>query len=94
MVGPFISVQRSVFPDESRPLACMHAKSLQLLSDSVQPHGLACEATVCLGSSVHGILQARIPEWVVIPSSRGFSRPRGQTCISYISYIGRHVLYH
>ena len=27
------------------------------------------------GSSVHGILQARIPEWVAISSSRGSSRP-------------------
>ena len=27
-------------------------------------------------SSVHGILQARIPEWVAMPSSRGSSRPR------------------
>ena len=28
------------------------------------------------GSSVHGILQARILEWVAIPFSRGSSRPR------------------
>ena len=28
------------------------------------------------GSSVHGILQARILEWVAMPSSRGSSRPR------------------
>ena len=31
------------------------------------------------GSSVHGILQARILEWVAMPSSRGSSRPRDQT---------------
>ena len=31
------------------------------------------------GSSVHGILQARILEWVAVPFSRGSSRPRGQT---------------
>ena len=31
------------------------------------------------GSSDHGILQARILEWVVMPSSRGSSRPRGGT---------------
>ena len=30
------------------------------------------------GSSVHGILQAKILEWVAISSSRGSSRPRGQ----------------
>ena len=28
------------------------------------------------GSSVHGILQARILEWVMIPFSRGSSQPR------------------
>ena len=31
------------------------------------------------GSSVHGILQARILEWVAIPFSKGYSQPRGQT---------------
>jgi len=31
------------------------------------------------GSSVHGILQARILEWVAMPSSRGSSHPRDQT---------------
>ena len=45
------------------------------------------------GSSVHGILPARILEWVVISSSKGSSRCRDQTCISYISCIGRQVLY-
>ena len=34
------------------------------------------------GSSVHGILQARILEWVAIPFSRGSSRPRDQTQVS------------
>ena len=31
------------------------------------------------GSSVHGILQAKILEWVAIPYSRGSSQPRDQT---------------
>ena len=31
------------------------------------------------GSSVHGILQARTLDWVVVPFSRGSSQPRGQT---------------
>ena len=43
------------------------------------------------GSPVHGILQARILEWVAIPFSRGSSWPMDQTCISC---IGRWVLYH
>ena len=37
------------------------------------------------GSSVHGILQARILEWVVIPFSRGSSWPRGWIQVSYIA---------
>ena len=37
------------------------------------------------GSSIHGILQARILEWVAIPFSRGSSRPRNWTCISCIA---------
>ena len=46
------------------------------------------------GFSVHWILQARILGWVTISSSRGSSRPRDWTHISYISCIGRRVLYH
>ena len=46
------------------------------------------------GSSVHGILRARILEWVTMPSSRGSCWPRFWTHISYVSCIGRWVLYH
>jgi len=37
------------------------------------------------GSSVHGILQARILHWVAIPSSRGSSQLRNQTQVSLIA---------
>ena len=37
------------------------------------------------GSSVHGILQARMLKWVAIPFSRGSSRPRDQTQFSLIA---------
>ena len=43
------------------------------------------------GSSVHGISQARILEWVDIPFSRWSSWPRDQT---HVSCIGRWILYH
>ena len=36
------------------------------------------------GSSVHGILQARILEWVAMPSSSGSPQPRDRTHVSYI----------
>ena len=54
------------------------------------------------GSSAHGILQARILEWVAMPSSRGSSRPRDRTWVSCISCVasrfftaeppGKHVV--
>ena len=43
------------------------------------------------GSSVHGILQARILEWVAISISRGASQPRDWT---WVSYIAGDLLYH
>ena len=38
-----------------------------------------------LGSSVHGILQVRILEWIVIPSSRVSFQPRDRTWVSCIA---------
>ena len=49
-------------------------------SASLQPYGLRPP-----GSSVGGILQARILEWVAMPSFRGSSQPRDQTCVSCTS---------
>ena len=43
-------------------------------------------------SSVHGIFQARILEWVVISYSRGSSWSRDQTDISGVSCIGGGIL--
>ena len=45
------------------------------------------------GSSVHGVLQARILEWVAMPYSWGIFPPNDRTWISYISCIGRWILY-
>ena len=46
---------------------------------------LLCNPMDCCppGSSVYGILQARIVEWVAIPFSRGSSQPRDQTRVSH-----------
>ena len=46
------------------------------------------------GSSVHGILQARMLEWVAMSSSRGPSPPTDRTLVSYISSFGRQILNH
>ena len=55
-----------------------------------------CDTLDCSpqGSSVHGILQARILEWVAISFSRGSSRPRDQTHVSCVSCTGRRIPYH
>ena len=45
------------------------------------------------GSSVHGILQVRILEWVAISSSRGSSEPRDRTRVSCIAG-GRFIVCH
>ena len=51
--------------------------SCSIVSESLQPRD--CSSP---GSSVHGILQARILEWVAKPSSRGSSAPRDRTHVS------------
>ena len=56
--------------------------SHSVMSDSLWPHD--CSPP---GSSVHGILQARILEWVAMPSSRGSSQPRSPTHASCSSSI-------
>ena len=43
------------------------------------------------GPSVHGILQARILEWVAISFSRGSSQPKDQT---HMACTDRQILYH
>ena len=45
------------------------------------------------GSFVHGILQARILEWVAMPSFRGSSYSRDPTHVSGISCIDKRILY-
>ena len=55
-------------------LLCVCAKSLQSCLTLCNP--MDCSPP---GSSVHGILQARILEWVAIPSSTGSSQLRDQT---------------
>ena len=54
--------------------ACVHAKSL--LSCLTLWGPIDCRSP---GSSVFGILQARILEWVAVPHSRGSSQPRDRT---------------
>ena len=54
--------------------------SLSVVSDYLRPVDGSPPS-----SSIHGILQARILEWVAISFSRGSSRPRDQTQVSHIA---------
>ena len=62
--------------------ACMCAQSCLTLCDFMD-----CSPP---GSSVCGILQARVLQWVAVPFSRGSSWARNWTCISCVSCISRH----
>ena len=67
-------------------MRCVRAQACPTLCDPMD-----CSPS---GTSAHGIFQARILEWFAISSSRGSSQPRDRTHISYVSCIGRQVLYH
>ena len=74
--------------EPSGTLLCMGAQELQLYPTLHSP--MNCSLP---GSSVHGILQARILEWVAMFSSRGSSQARHRACISQVFCIGRRVIY-
>ena len=63
---------------------CVHA-----YTQSAQLHPTLCYPVACSppapGSSVHGLLQARILEWIAIFFSRGSSQPRNWTQVSRIA---------
>ena len=63
---------------------------IQSESEVAQSCLTLCDPVECSpsGSSVHGILQARILEWVAISYSRGSSHPRDRTQVSRIA--GKH----
>ena len=68
------NAKRTKYGVKSQSVSCSVA------SDSLWPHGLSPP-----GSSVHGIHQTRILEWVAIPVSRGSSQSRDQIWVSCIA---------
>ena len=90
-----INKQRTKFPanyscllktSHLRVCMCSVAQSCPTLCDPVD-----CSPP---GSPVHGIVHARILEWIAISYFRGSSQLRDRTLISCISCIGRRILYH
>ena len=70
-------------------LPCRPVKSLQSCLTLCDP--MDCSPP---GSSVLLASPGKILEWAAMPSSRGSSRPRDRTRVSYVSSTGRWVLYH
>ena len=71
------------------PTPRVHSNSCESESEVAQSCLTLCDPVDCSppGSSVHGIFQARILEWVAISFSRGSSQPRDQTQVFRI--VGR-----
>ena len=87
---------QGIFPTQELnqgPLLCRQIRyqlSYQKESEVAQLGLTLCDPIDCslLGSSVHGIFQARVLEWVAISFSRGSPQPRDRTQVSRIA--GRH----
>ena len=79
---------RGIESKRSTQCMCLCAKGLQLCPTF-------CDSMDCgpPDSSVHGILQARVGDWVAIAYSGRSSWPRDQTYVSSVSCSGRQVLY-
>ena len=80
-----------------RPFTCISISSCACICAQLLQSCLTlCNPMDCSppGSSVHGILLARILEWVAMPSSRGPSQPKDWTHISCVSCIAGRFLTH
>ena len=68
------------------PTSTYPSEGWQVTVKSLSRVPTLCDPMDCSlpGSSLHGILQARVLEWVAVSFSRGSSRPRDQTRVSCI----------
>ena len=84
MFLPYVTHQWIKYTNIPFPIrACIEGESE---SEFAQSCPTPCDPIDCslLGSSVHGIFQAKVLEWVVIAFSRGSSQPRDRTQVSRI----------
>ena len=87
------SGHRQSFRGDGNILKSDYAVCNRLLCSVAQLCPICCDILDCgpLGSSVHEIPQATIPEWVAISSRKRCSRPTDRT---HVSCIDRWILYH
>ena len=86
------SLLHGIFPTQGSNSGLPHCR--QVLNPLRDQFSLVAQSCLTLGnpmdytppgSSVHGLLQARILEWVAISSSRGSSQPRDRIQVSHIA---------
>ena len=72
---------------KGRSISYSEYRELKVKVSVAQSCPTLCDPTDCSppGSSVHGVSQARILEWVAIPFSRGSSQPKDQTQVFCIT---------
>ena len=72
--------------DSSQPHGLLHAQLTESESEVAQSCPTLCDPMYCSlsGSSVHGIFQAIVLEWIAISFSSGSFRPRDRTQVSSI----------
>ena len=92
-------MQRLIFTSKIEDifsLNILHPKSTFSLCLVAQSYPTLCDPVDCSppGSSVHEILQERIPEWVAISSSWGSSQPRDWTWVYSFSCISGRCFTH
>ena len=93
---PWGSQVLTIFHHQLPPPISAYNLGATAAARSLQSCPTLCNSMDCSppGSSVQGIFQARILEWIIMPSFRGSSWPRDWTHVSHASCIGRWVLYH
>ena len=79
LIGGLLHCRRILYQLSYQPSPAKASESASqhhsVMSDSLRPNGLYS----------HGILQARILEWVTFPFPRGSSQPRDRTQVSHIA---------
>ena len=83
----FVNMNLSLFSFIIRLFGSFLRNTVCMLSRFSHVRHFATPLITPPGSSAHGILQARILEWVTIPFSRGSSQPRDQTWVFWDSCI-------
>ena len=90
-ISTFFCTTQEQTGDFNRVCGCLSTEACggKWWRESLRSCTTLCNPVDCSppGSSVCGVLQARILEWVAMPSSRGSPWPRDWTCVSFDSCI-------